>query len=53
MDTQGDQHDFSDPERFVDPSSHEIEDDSYEATDTKHPQYHSLHADLYDMREGK
>lgn len=25
----------------------------YEITDAKHPRYHSTHADIWDMREGK
>ena len=26
---------------------------AYELSDPKHPQFHSVHADLYDQREGK
>jgi hypothetical protein len=58
FDTQGDHHDFSDPERFVDPSTHEIDEarEEAEATDMhdpKGPRFHSTHADLWDQREGK
>lgn len=31
----------------------EEDDDAYEAHNPKHPAYHSTHADLWDMREGK
>ena len=31
----------------------EDEDAGYELNDPKHPEYHSTHADIWDMREGK
>ena len=27
--------------------------DAYEQSDPKHPDYHSIHADIWDLREGK
>jgi hypothetical protein len=33
--------------------SHVCEAAAYEASDPKHRNYHSLHADLWDQREGK
>lgn len=31
----------------------DIEEDAYDPSDPKHPNWHSIHADHYDAREGK